>query len=58
MPNVCYLGLTPSHCWAFSCFGRKVEKAVDIRKSGGTILIVHESDFWDTVADNKYFNRL
>lgn len=31
----------------------KVEKAVDVRKSGGTILIVHESDFWDAVADNK-----
>ena len=39
-------------CWAFSCYGRKVEKAVDIRKSGGTILIVHENDFWDAVADN------
>lgn len=40
-------------CWAFSCYGRKVEKAVEYRKSGLPILIVHESDFWDAVADNK-----
>ncbi|MFY3790808.1 BRCT domain-containing protein [Ureibacillus sp. MALMAid1270] len=36
-------------CWAFSCYGRKVEKAVDLRKNGSSILIVHENDFWDGV---------
>jgi NAD-dependent DNA ligase len=46
------VGAGGNPCWAFSCYGRKVEKAVDFRKSGGTILIVHESDFWDAVADN------
>lgn len=34
-------------CWAFSCYGRKVEKAVELRKNGHQILIVHENDFWD-----------
>ena len=36
-------------CWAFSCYGRKVEKAVDMRKSGSRIQIIHENDFWDSV---------
>lgn len=47
------VGAGGNPCWAFSCYGRKVEKAVDLRKSGTSILIVHESDFWDAVADNK-----
>jgi hypothetical protein len=47
------VGAGENPCWAFSCYGRKVEKAVEFRKSGATILIVHESDFWDAVADNK-----
>ncbi|MCP3741420.1 BRCT domain-containing protein [Rossellomorea sp. BNER] len=34
-------------CWAFSCYGRKVEKAVQMRREGSSILIVHENDFWD-----------
>jgi NAD-dependent DNA ligase len=34
-------------CWAFSCYGRKVEKAVQLRKEGSQIIIVHENDFWD-----------
>jgi NAD-dependent DNA ligase len=36
-------------CWAFSCYGRKVEKAVNLRKSGSKIQIVHENDFWDCI---------
>lgn len=36
-------------CWAFSCYGRKVEKAVELRKNGSSIIIVHENDFWDEV---------
>lgn len=36
-------------CWAFSCYGRKVEKAVELRKNGQQIIIVHENDFWDEV---------
>ncbi len=38
-------------CWAFSCYGRKVEKAMQMRKQGHKIMIVHENDFWDAVAD-------
>jgi hypothetical protein len=36
-------------CWAFSCYGRKVEKAVELRKNGSKIIIVHENDFWDEI---------
>lgn len=36
-------------CWAFSCYGRKVEKAIDMRKKGSHILIVNELDFWDSL---------
>lgn len=33
-------------CWAFSCYGRKVEKAMDLRRQGQKIVLVHEEDFW------------
>lgn len=36
-----------SPCWAFACYGRKVEQAYKLRRKGHPILIVHESDFWD-----------
>ena len=43
------IGAAGNPCWAFSCYGRKVEKAVGLRKQGQKIIIVHESDFWDAV---------
>jgi hypothetical protein len=33
--------------WAFSCYGRKVEKAYDMRRQGHRISLVHEADVWD-----------
>lgn len=39
-------------CWAFSCYGRKVEKAVNYRKKGARIVIIHENDLWDAIEDN------
>ncbi|MDA7930121.1 hypothetical protein N9B63_04720 [Akkermansiaceae bacterium] len=47
------IGSAGNPCWAFSCYGRKVEKAVELRKAGRQITIVHESDFWDAVEDNS-----
>lgn len=38
-------------CWAFACYGRKVEQVVKYRKQGLKIVLVHENDFWDAVAD-------
>lgn len=36
--------------WAFSCYGRKVEKAFELRREGHKVVIVHESDFWDALV--------
>lgn len=38
-------------CWVFSCYGRKVENAVKLKKAGIRIIIIHESDFWDELAN-------
>lgn len=38
-------------CWAFACYGRKIESAVNLRKSGQQLTIVNEVDFWDILAD-------
>jgi NAD-dependent DNA ligase len=37
--------------WAFSCYGRKVEKAINLRKAGHTITLIHEFDFADLLED-------
>jgi hypothetical protein len=51
--NLDYLiiGADGNPCWAYACYGRKVEKAVDLRKAGSRLLLVHENDFHDAVAD-------
>lgn len=36
-------------CWAFACYGRKVEKAVEYRRQGHPIVIIAERDFWDAL---------
>ncbi len=38
-------------CWAYACYGRKVEMAVTLRKNGARLLLIHENDFHDAVAD-------
>lgn len=45
------IGAGGNSCWAYACYGRKVEKAVVMRKAGAKVLIVHENDFHDAVAD-------
>lgn len=51
-PKVHYLviGAEGNPCWAYACYGRKVEKAVELRKAGARVVIVHELDFHDAVA--------
>lgn len=46
------IGSEGNPCWAYACYGRKVEKAVELRKAGVRLLIVHENDFHDAVADH------
>lgn len=38
-------------CWAFACYGRKIEAAIQLRKTGAKVVIVSEADFWDAVLD-------
>jgi NAD-dependent DNA ligase len=41
------VGAAGNPCWAFACYGRKIEKAIKLRKEGLKLIIVHENDFWD-----------
>lgn len=45
------IGAEGNPCWAYACYGRKVEKAVQLRKQGARIVIVHELDLHDAIAD-------
>jgi len=52
--NYLIIGAHGNECWAFACYGRKVETAMNYRKEGFPIQIVHEFDFWDAVEDYGY----
>lgn len=45
------IGADGNPCWAYACYGRKVEAAVNYRKTGRNVQLVHENDFHDAVAD-------
>lgn len=45
------IGAEGNPSWAYACYGRKVEAAVNYRKQGARLLIVHENDFHDAVED-------
>lgn len=38
-------GAKGNQCWAYSLYGRKVEKALQLQKEGNSIKIIHERDF-------------
>jgi len=45
------IGEDSNPCWAYSCYGRKVEKAMSMRKQGSKISIVKEIDFIDATIE-------
>lgn len=45
------IGADGNPCWAYACYGRKVERAVELRREGHSIVMVHEKDFHDAVVD-------
>lgn len=45
------VGNAGNPCWAYSCYGRKIEEAMTLRKDGAKVQIVNETDFWDAVWD-------
>lgn len=47
------IGAEGNPCWAFACYGRKVEKAVALRRKGVRVVIIHENDFHDAVLDAR-----
>jgi NAD-dependent DNA ligase len=46
------IGADGNPCWAYACYGRKVEKAVELRKKGVKVVLLHENDFHDAVLDS------
>jgi NAD-dependent DNA ligase len=51
--NYLIVGDNGNPAWAFSCYGRKVEKALDLRKKGHNISIIHEFTFGDILDDAR-----
>ena len=49
--NYLIVGANGNDCWSFACYGRKVEQARDLRKTGQNLMIIHELDFWDIADD-------
>ena len=49
--NYLIVGNAGNPCWAYACYGRKIEEAVALRKEGAQVTIVNETDFWDAVDD-------
>lgn len=45
------VGIDGNPCWAYSCYGRKIEQAMNLRKEGQQLTIVSEIDFWDILDD-------
>lgn len=43
------VGASGNPCWAYACYGRKIEEAVGLRRLGAKIVIVNENDFWNAV---------
>lgn len=50
--NYLVIGSEGNPCWAYACYGRKIEQAINLRKQGHSLLLVHENDFHDAIADD------
>lgn len=50
--NYLVIGADGSPDWTFACYGRKVEKAIELRKQGIPVVIAHENDLNDAIADS------
>ncbi|CBL45226.1 probable NAD-dependent DNA ligase (contains BRCT domain type II) [gamma proteobacterium HdN1] len=51
--NYLVVGADGNPCSAYACYGRKIEKAVELRRAGHQLVIVHESAFHDAVLDQQ-----
>lgn len=50
--NYLVVGNAGNPCWAYACYGRKIEEAMQLRKEGVSLKIINETDFWDAVEDS------
>jgi hypothetical protein len=52
-PELDYLvvGVNGNPCWAYCSYGRKIAQAIQLRRQGSRLLIVHESDFFAALAN-------
>ena len=49
--NYLVIGGDGNPCWSYACYGRKVEKAIELRKAGAELVIVHEYDLHDALEN-------
>ena len=51
-PELDYLvvGVNGNPCWAYCSYGRKIAQAIELRRQGSRLLIVHESDFFGALV--------
>ncbi len=49
------IGDNGNQAWAFACYGRKVEKALELRKKGHNITLIHEYSFFDIMEDEGHW---
>ncbi|MBT0607605.1 BRCT domain-containing protein [Aequorivita echinoideorum] len=54
--NYLIVGGKGSAAWCFSCYGRKVERAISMRNRGFDIQIVTEEDIWNFIDNQKAIN--
>lgn len=47
--NYLVVGANGNPNWAYACYGRKIEQAIDLRRKGHTLVIVHENDYHDAI---------
>lgn len=45
------IGNAGNPCWAYCCYGRKVEQALTLRKKGKKVIIIDENDFWNAIEN-------
>lgn len=51
--NYLIIGGDGNPCWSYACYGRKVEKAIELRKAGAEIVIAHEFDLHKAIGDER-----
>lgn len=56
--NYLVVGAEGNPAWTFACYGRKVQQAAELRRKGASLIIVHEYDFHDAVANTPRVSRL